>query len=88
MTDGQADDPHLQRFRKLSRPVRVVYARPRTFISILVGIAAFFLLPGSLRLGRSLAVSRGRQAVGVALVLTINVVVGLYPLPLLAAARL
>jgi uncharacterized membrane protein len=28
----------------------VVYARPRTFISILIGIVAFFLLPGSLRL--------------------------------------
>jgi uncharacterized membrane protein len=46
----EADDPHLQRFRKMPRPFRVVYARPRTFISILVGIAAFFLLPGSMRL--------------------------------------
>ncbi len=45
-------------------------------------------LPGSLRLGRSLGVPRGRQAVGVAIVLAINVVVGLYPLPLLQAARL
>jgi uncharacterized membrane protein len=34
----------------MSRPVRVVYARPRTFSSILVAIVAFFLLPGSLRL--------------------------------------
>jgi hypothetical protein len=31
---------------------------------------------------------RRRQAVGVALVLAVNVVAGLYPLPLLAAARL
>ena len=31
-------------------PLRVVYARPRTFIAIAVGIVAFFLLPGSLRL--------------------------------------
>ena len=31
-------------------PVRVVYARPRTFISIAIGIVAFFLLPDSLRL--------------------------------------
>src|SRR6266540_5564306 len=31
-------------------PVRVVYARPRTFISMAVGIIAFFLLPASLRL--------------------------------------
>src|SRR6266481_4579626 len=50
MAGKQADDPHLLRFRKMSRPVRVVYARPRTFISIAIGIVAFFLLPGSLRL--------------------------------------
>ena len=34
----------------MSKPVRVVYARPRTFISVAAGIVAFFLLPGSLRL--------------------------------------
>ena len=45
----EADDPILVRFRKLSRPVRAVYARPRTFISVAVGIIAFFLLPGSVR---------------------------------------
>lgn len=43
-------DALVARFRKLPAPVRVVYARPRTFISIAIGIAAFFLLPGSLRL--------------------------------------
>ncbi len=43
-------DELLARFRKMPVPVRVVYARPRTFISIAVGIVAFFLLPGSLRL--------------------------------------
>ena len=31
-------------------PLRVVYARPRTFISMAIGVIAFFLLPGSLRL--------------------------------------
>ena len=31
-------------------PVRVVYARPRTFVSIAIGVATFFLLPDSLRL--------------------------------------
>jgi uncharacterized membrane protein len=50
MADKGAEDPRLVRFRKMSRPVRVVYARPRTFISILIGIVAFFLLPGSMRL--------------------------------------
>ena len=47
---GKDVDEHLLRFRKMSKPARVVYARPRTFISIALGIVAFFLLPGSLRL--------------------------------------
>jgi uncharacterized membrane protein len=34
----------------MSKPVRVVYARPRTFISIAIGVIAFLLLPSSLRL--------------------------------------
>ncbi len=46
----EADDPHFVRFRRLSMPVRVVYARPRTVIAIAIGVAAFFLLPGSMRL--------------------------------------
>ncbi len=50
-------DKHLVRFRKLPRPVRVVYARPRTFISIAIGMAAFFVLPGSLRLVTRLLIS-------------------------------
>ena len=43
-------DELVDRFRKMPVPVRFVYARPRTFIAIAVGIIAFFLLPGSLRL--------------------------------------
>ena len=50
MADNDREDPLLIHFRKMSRPVRVVYARPRTFISVAAGIMAFFLLPGSLRL--------------------------------------
>jgi uncharacterized membrane protein len=50
MARKDAEDPFLARFRMMSKPVRVVYARPRTFIAIAIGIAAFFLLPGSLRL--------------------------------------
>ena len=52
-SDGRTEDELdevLARFRKMPVPVRVVYARPRTFISIALGIVAFFLLPGSLRL--------------------------------------
>jgi len=50
MADKETPDPRLVRFRKLPRPARVIYARPRTFLSVLVGMVAFFLLPGSLRL--------------------------------------
>jgi uncharacterized membrane protein len=47
---GEEFEQRLLRFRKLPKPVRLVYARPRTFFSIVLGIAAFFLLPASLRL--------------------------------------
>jgi uncharacterized membrane protein len=50
MASKEADDPLLARFRKMSKPIRVVYARPHTFMSVLIGIIVFFLLPGSLRL--------------------------------------
>jgi uncharacterized membrane protein len=40
----------LLRFRKLPKPVRVIYARPRTFIAIVLGLIGFFAMPASLRL--------------------------------------
>src|SRR4051794_10193789 len=46
---GKEIDDLLVRFRKLPKPVRVVYARPRTFVSVALGVAAFFLAPQSLR---------------------------------------
>jgi uncharacterized membrane protein len=49
MATKEVDD-HLVRFRKMSKPIRVVYGRPRTFAAIAIGVIAFFLLPGSLRL--------------------------------------
>ena len=50
MVDKEVEDHLLVRFRKMSKPIRVVYGRPRMFISVLIGIIAFFLVPGSLRL--------------------------------------
>jgi uncharacterized membrane protein len=50
MAGKETEDPLLVRFRKMPKPVRVVYARPRTFISIAIGILAFFLLPETPRL--------------------------------------
>ena len=65
-------------------------AATQLFWPLAVVLAAGMLLwlPGSLRLGRSLGLPKGRQAVGAALVLAVNVAVGLYPLPLLLAAHL
>lgn len=57
-------------------------------MALVLAVVMLLWLPGSLRLGRSLGRPRGRQALGVALILAVNVAAGLYPLPLLAAARL
>lgn len=70
--------------------VLLLRAATQLFWPLALVLAAGMLLwlPGSLRLGQSLAMPRGRQAFGVALVLAVNVAAGLYPLPLLMAARL
>jgi uncharacterized membrane protein len=47
---GEELEEQLLRFRKMPRAVRLVYARPRTFFAVIIGIVAFFLLPPSLRL--------------------------------------
>jgi uncharacterized membrane protein len=55
-------EEHLVRFRNLPLPVRVVYGRPRTFIAVAIGIAAFVLLPDTLRLVTRLVVGWGAFA--------------------------
>jgi hypothetical protein len=57
-------------------------------LALALALGMLLWLPGSFRLGLSLGFPRGRQALGVAIVLAINVAVGLYPLPILGAARL
>jgi uncharacterized membrane protein len=47
---GQDLEALRVRFRKMPAPVRIVYARPRTFLAIAIGIVAFFVAPQSLRL--------------------------------------
>jgi uncharacterized membrane protein len=42
---GNEFEAHLLRFRKMPKPLRVVYSRPRIFISIAVGIVTLVLLP-------------------------------------------
>ena len=50
MAGKNAEDPIVVRFRKMPKPARIIYARPRTFLAIAIGIIGFFLLPQSLRL--------------------------------------
>jgi len=57
-------------------------------LALVLVLGMLLWLPGSLRLGRSVGLPRGRQAVGVALVLALNAAAGLFPLPLLAGAHL
>jgi len=47
---GNAFDQRLVRLRKMPKPVRVVYARPRAFVAMALGIVAFLLMPTALRL--------------------------------------
>jgi uncharacterized membrane protein len=47
---GDENDERLLRFRKMPRAVRLVYARPRTFLAIALGVIAASLLPSSIRL--------------------------------------
>jgi uncharacterized membrane protein len=58
---GDEFEEWLLRFRKMPKAVRLVYARPRTFFAIALGIAAFFLLsillPQSVRLVTRLLIS-------------------------------
>jgi hypothetical protein len=73
-------------------PARVLLLRGATQLywplALLLAAAMLLWLPGSLRLGRSMGVPRGRQAVGVAIVLALNVLLGVYPQPLLTLAGL
>jgi uncharacterized membrane protein len=57
MAKQEPEDPALLRFRNMWRPARVVYARPRTFFAVAVGILAFFFQPDSLRLVTRLLIS-------------------------------
>jgi hypothetical protein len=73
-------------------PARVLLLRGATQIywplALVLAAAMLLWLPGSLRLGRSMGVPSGRQAVGVAIVLALNVLLGVYPQPLLTLAGL
>ncbi|HKW73034.1 MAG TPA: hypothetical protein VJQ08_09440 [Candidatus Dormibacteraeota bacterium] len=57
-------------------------------LALVLALGMLLWLPGSYRLGQSLGLPRGRTAAGILIVLALNIVVGLYPLPILGVARL
>jgi hypothetical protein len=73
-------------------PARVLLLRGATQLywplALVLAAAMLLWLPASLRLGRSMGIPRGRQAVGVAIVLGLNVLLGVYPQPVLTLAGL
>ena len=50
-------DPYLLRLKGMPRPVRIVLARPRTFIAFAIGLASLLFLPPSWRLATRLLVA-------------------------------
>jgi len=57
-------------------------------LALVIGLGLLLWLPPSLRLGRSLGLPRGRQAVGAGIAIALSVVIGLYPQPILSLAGL
>jgi hypothetical protein len=57
-------------------------------LAMVIAIGLLLWLPPSLRLGRSLGLPRGRQAVGVGIALALSVAIGLYPQPIISLAGL
>src|SRR3954465_7189734 len=58
MASGGKEDPVLARFRKMSRPMRLIYSRPRTFIALTAGVLVCLLVPGSHRRTKRLLFNR------------------------------
>lgn len=57
-------------------------------LALVIAIGLLLWLPPSLRLGRTLGLPRGRQAVGAGVTLALSVAIGLYPQPILSLAGL
>ncbi|HEX7198729.1 MAG TPA: hypothetical protein VF213_04610 [Dongiaceae bacterium] len=57
-------------------------------LALVIAIGLLLWLPPSLRLGRSLGLPKGRQAVGAGIALALSVAIGLYPQPILTLAGL
>lgn len=51
------DDDFLLRFRKMPRAIRIVYARPRLFISLAIGLISLLFMPAEWRMTTRLLVA-------------------------------
>ena len=71
---------------------RVILLRGATVVywplALVLAVGLLLWLPSSLRLGKSLGLPRGRQAIGIAVALIINAAIGFYPQPVLSLAGL
>lgn len=55
---GKSDgDSYLHRLKAMPKPVRIVFGRPRLFISLAIGLASLLVMPGSLRIATRLLVA-------------------------------
>lgn len=57
MAGDKGGDPYLHRLRAMPTPVRIVFARPRLFISIAIGLASLLVLPATLRIATRLLIA-------------------------------
>lgn len=57
MARKKIGDPYLLRLKEMPRPLRIIYARPRLFVSIAIGLASPLFLPTSWRLATRLLVA-------------------------------
>ena len=76
-------------FAAFSARVLLLRAATQLFwpLALVLVLGMLLWIPGSLRLGRTLGAPKGRQAFTVGVVLAINALVGLYPLPILTVAH-
>src|SRR4051812_44247509 len=47
MTNNKSGNSHLLRLRRMPKPLRIIYARPRTFVSLALGLIALLIMPNS-----------------------------------------
>jgi len=57
MTGADRFDQRLRRLRAFPRPLRIVMARPRFFVSLAIGLVALALMPANMRISTRLLVA-------------------------------